>query len=102
MDAKDEMLEAGERAFRRRRLAIWLLYLAAALIIVTGLLARAMDGTLRTLLLATAGLLLVSFVVLSLRYWRCPACGRRFELRQTLQERAMVNCPYCGIRLRRT
>ena len=96
----NEIRSRAERVFRMRRLALRLLYLTMALLLLA-LPFRSAHGALATGLLVAAGLLLAAFLAISLIYWRCPACGRRFQLRHSGQESRMAHCPFCGVELRR-
>ncbi|MCM1989138.1 hypothetical protein [Oceanirhabdus seepicola] len=43
--------------------------------------------------------LIISFFILSSRYWKCPYCGKAFELRHSTMDGSDY-CPSCGKKLK--
>lgn len=79
-----------EKVFKYRRIALTCLYLVfpAAFLIYAW----------KFLIIIPIGLI-IAFLALSLIYWRCPICGKSFELRHSSMDK-ITHCPFCGTKLR--
>jgi uncharacterized C2H2 Zn-finger protein len=78
------------KIFRYRFFALVCLYIGALSIFLC-----ALDGFFAIIPIS----LFITFVTVNLIFWRCPACGKGFEMRHSKMDR-ISHCPYCGVKLR--
>lgn len=86
-----EIHEKAKEMFKHRKIALTCLYSNFIFLLM---------GRVSIFFIVIGVLLLVTFLVLTYVYWKCPACKMRFPSRHSGNESNIIHCPYCGVKLR--
>ena len=82
--------------FRIRKIALISLYTALACAILA--LCLQFQRIVLYSLFAVSALGVLAFILLSLLFWKCPHCGKHFDIRHGKMD-GMTKCPKCGASL---
>lgn len=97
---KQNKIEEENKVFFYRKISLWILYAGPVFsFVMTFILWNAGLEKIAVIMLYGIIVFLAVFIIMSLLFWRCPNCGKHFEIRHSSMDKITI-CPFCGTVLR--
>lgn len=92
------MPNKNRKVLKYRKFALTCLYISIPLNIIATLLSYSNAGKMAAILLIPGITLLISFILVSFIFWRCPSCKKRLTMKHDIKNNTdEVLCPYCSM-----